>query len=689
MTRRARLARWLAPALLSTHVLSAQVSPRGNSSPISPPALARGSLKTRLGVELAESLLKEPEAEQRQRGFERLGSVGTAQALDLLLKAFESGGAARSAQDRLVAVRALAPHAAVSRVREFLVRIMVGVGSNSGRPEPIDGLIEQAAALALAAVGDDAALAALGKALRQPAHVAETASDALLAFPPRHLEPILQGLRSPTRSLVALLGALGDTRAIPALREFVRGAPNDVRPEAAVALARLGERETLELARHWLKHEASADFRIAAARILQELHAPDAGAAAAALLSDEASRAAALELATRASLPELAAPLLRSAAQAPKSEQNARFAALGLTGTRAAFVFLGGALSTPQTSSAAALALALAPAAEAEEQLEQALSQRNTRRAALRASLVRWAALERTPSGFSAALRELSSSRETSDRALSFQANALLSPERVPELARRATGPELRALARAALLPQVARALADRLAVEADPELREALAACLVSFEAAAQVPSNVLLDLLEARGLAAPLAARALSARDSRTLRPRILALLESNDALLRGHAALGLGQSQDGSALGILERAYRFETDGGVRLAIVQALSARHEPARKRVLRLARQLDGSAAVRQAAALGLTGTHPAAERAGAQTAWLELTLSEGDARAARTVGALLVTADGLAVPAFADPDGVLLLPGLPAGPFELRLAAPTRSDNAGARRMP
>jgi hypothetical protein len=41
---------------------------------------------------------------------------------------------------------------------------------------------------------------------------------------------------------------------------------------------------------------------------------------------------------------------------------------------------------------------------------------------------------------------------------------------------------------------------------------------------------------------------------------------------------------------------------------------------------------------------------------------------------------ALVIGATGLAVPAFADPDGVLLLPGLPTGSFTLRLAAPAKT---------
>jgi hypothetical protein len=215
------------------------------------------------------------------------------------------------------------------------------------------------------------------------------------------------------------------------------------------------------------------------------------------------------------------------------------------------------------------------------------------------------------------------------------------------------------------------------------------LSTSLASFESAQLVPSDVLLDLIEARGLGAPLAARALAARDSRSLRPKLLALLSNDDALLRSHVALGLGRSSESSALGVLTRAYRFETDASVRLAIVRALATRREPARERSLRLARDLDGSPAVRQAAALGLASVAPAPESPGPETLWLELDSQEAAgpaAGAAGVRGALVVTASGVALPAFADPDGVLLLPALPSGPFELRLATATRTDNAEKR---
>lgn len=690
MKRARRHLRGLLLVLLLAAPAAAQVPSVRGTSRVAPPSLRRSTLRTHLGIVVAEGLLKDQSAEQRQRGFERLASVGTAQALDLLLKSFEAGGAARSAQDRLVAVRALATHAAVPAVREFLVRVMVGVGSNPGRSEAIDGLIEASAALSLARTGDESALTALGKVLCQPGHMAETASDALLAFPPRDLRPVMLGARTPTRAAVAFFGALGDPRAIPLLRQSVESAPAEVRAEAAVSLARLGDTDTLDLARHWLEHERGGEFRSAAARILLELHAPDAGRAVVSLFSEEATRKTALELANRAVVPELSALLIREAKGRLADEREALFSALGLTGTRAAISFLGGALGVRETSSVAAFALARSPVSAAETELERALQQAATRRAAMRGSVVRALALGRTPSGLAGALRELSASRDPSDRAVFVQASAVFSKAELPTLLKQAKSGELRALARSALLPEVSRALAERLASEPNPSAREALSISLASLKDAELVSSDVLLDLVEARGLGAPLAARALAARDSRSLRPKLLALLASDDALLRSHVALGFGHSTESSALGVLSNAYRFETDANVRLAIVRALGSRAEPARERTLRLARDLDGSLPVRQAAALALSGAAPATDPPGPESAWLELGTAEGaepEANGAATIrAALVVTAGGLALPVFADPDGVCLLPALPSGPFELRLAAEARTDNAENR---
>jgi hypothetical protein len=120
------------------------------------------------------------------------------------------------------------------------------------------------------------------------------------------------------------------------------------------------------------------------------------------------------------------------------------------------------------------------------------------------------------------------------------------------------------------------------------------------------------------------------------------------------------------------------------------VLALGARHEPARRRLLAMAHALDSAAAVRQAAAVALAGATADRDASGPDSAWLELHLAAPDPSGdPLSRGVLLLTASGLALPAFADPDGVLLLFGLPRGSFELRLAAPTRTDDAAAKKPP
>jgi hypothetical protein len=257
----------------------------------------------------------------------------------------------------------------------------------------------------------------------------------------------------------------------------------------------------------------------------------------------------------------------------------------------------------------------------------------------------------------------------------------LSDPEHAARTVEHATPVELRAIARAAHVPAIALSLCERLAHESEPLTRAALATCLGFTPAREQAPSDVLFALLDEGGIAAPLAARALSARDSKSLRPRIEGLVESDDPLLRAHALLGLGDSEDPTALGLLSRAYRFESEPSVRLAIVRALSSRPEAARRRTLALAAELDASPEVRQAARLGLNGHRLDAFVAGRASAWLDF----GDGTAG-TPTATVAGPDGLALPAVADPDGVLLVSALELGPFTLRVAPPVPSDKALGR---
>ena len=133
-------------------------------------------------------------------------------------------------------------------------------------------------------------------------------------------------------------------------------------------------------------------------------------------------------------------------------------------------------------------------------------------------------------------------------------------------------------------------------------------------------------------------------------------------------------MARARDADALGLIENAYRFEVDAGVRHAAVVALSHRTEPVKQRCLRLAAELDGDAAVRQAARLALAGHGLALAPTGNETVWLELSSNPG-LSSQIVLAAQLRGGAGLALPAAADPDGVVTLAGVDPAPLSVRLA--------------
>jgi hypothetical protein len=110
-------------------------------------------------------------------------------------------------------------------------------------------------------------------------------------------------------------------------------------------------------------------------------------------------------------------------------------------------------------------------------------------------------------------------------------------------------------------------------------------------------------------------------------------------------------------------------------VRRAVVGALSARAEPARRRTLELAAELDADPDTRAAARWALTGRKLPAWETGPGVCWLDVATAAGEPRLIPTV-ALVTTTTGLAVPAVTDPGGLLVVSGLPRGPVSMRLTA-------------
>ncbi|XXY53012.1 HEAT repeat domain-containing protein [Sorangium sp. So ce269] len=677
-------------------------------------------LRGSLGVPVAERLLASSDPEARLRGIERLGSIGTEEAINALLAALEQGApAARDPKARLAAVRALAPHAPRDSVRQLLSREL----SEGGAParsaaSPLGELLRGTAALALARSGDKRALAALVNAIVQGGAGGEAAARALKAYPPASLQLLLGSRKRLEPALVAFLGELGDLRALAALRPVLEGGDRAAQVAAARALARLGDEAALAKARAWLR-KPEPGLLEASAEVLVHLGAPEAPDAVAALLGSELARLEGLRLAELAPAARLVPALARALPLLPEDARPRAVAAIGRAGGAEAARQLR-RLSTerPELATAAAFALATAPGAEARAAVAEmidgprAAKDADLRRLGLRAGVVRGLALRDAPEALEGRLlAALAAPRGSSDRAVAaFGAVALglrdarevvgeCSPAScdraaVHAAARGALARGERALA--ALAPLFAELAAPGGAGSAKsgggaPDAAAISAGvALLAAPRGGAVATSRLAALAEAGGPLAPLAARALAARDDEVIRGRLKRLLEGSDPVVRAHVALGLGSDPMPDSVSLLARAYRFEDDAAVRRAIVRGLSRRAEVQRRRVLEAARDLDPDEGVRALARAALSGVDRRALDAPSALAtgvvWVAIVPNDRSAAAsASSRPARLVRPDGLAVPVVADPDGVILVPGVPPGVSSVLLAPAAPPGDPGS----
>jgi hypothetical protein len=311
-------------------------------------------------------------------------------------------------------------------------------------------------------------------------------------------------------------------------------------------------------------------------------------------------------------------------------------------------------------------------------------------RAVVRAAIVRAIVRRDAPESLAARLTSWAASKDSSTRSVAVlglvATGARTSAEAIAGCTeKKCDEPVLRAAARGALA-RGASALEPFLALLEEPWARgtdlgkPSLVAVAAGVGLLAQpggrtVPTSTLAAWAEGGGPLAPLAARALPSRDDDVTRGRIKRLLTGTDPVVRAHVALGLGEDPEHDAAGLLTDAYRFEDDATVRAAIVRALAARKEPQRADTLEVARALDPDDGVRALARAALAGRSlsPAATVAQA-VAWV--TIEDNDAGAAAPPRAgRIARPDGLAVPFVADPDGVLILPGLPHQKYNLQLS--------------
>lgn len=665
---------------------------------------ARGgtSLRQRVGLRRAERLLQSSALGERLRGIERLATIGSSEAVDLLVDALAPGHAVRvNPQSRLQAVRALAAHLDTDGARSALVSVL-HAGRADAAELPLEGLARDTAAMALARTGNRQALAPLVAAIVGGGRAGARARRAILARPPADLRALI-GKRQSRKTektkkkvslsprLLALLGELGDQRAVPLLRRHLAGKTLREQRAAALALARLGDGSCESKARTWLRAPPkAATTRSTGAEVLVLLGAPDAPKAVAMLLSSPATRAAGLELAQRAPAASLAKPLRAIVEQpdADPAERRQALAALARCGGGRAVSALVAALGRPNTATQAALGLARAPGSSGRDALGRALQSAPAgpaRRLVLRAGLVRFAERGESIVGLDAALSVALGAKAPADRAVGAFGSALMGLRPVSQLLE-SSDPVVAAAAARAALGLGPHGLAHCRAVD---EAAEAMVPCGAALlvPGGHQAASSTLARWAEDGGPLAPVAAAALGGRDSEGYRSRLRRLLGGTDPLVRAAAALGLGRSPRPDAASLLAGAYRFEPERRVRRAVVRALSGRTEPQRLRILQLARDLDPDPEVRALARSALLGktlglTPPPG---GSDVLWLVLQPnrpSELPRAAGRAV--LVVRGDGLALPVLAAPDGVLLVPGLArSGALSVRLAAAAVSGDA------
>jgi HEAT repeat protein len=679
------------------------------------------ALRAQVGIPAALRLLGSDDFATKLRGIERLASIGTTDAIDALVDAMDQSSVQmRDPRARLVAVRALASEAKRDNVRGLLMR---EVNDTTG-VSPLAGVLRHTAALAIARWGEEKGHGALIASVVQGGLSAEAAMHALRIYPPASLEAAIDGRSSKpepskdkdkedrpksearrrlTPQLAAFLGDLGDMRGLERLRPALAEGDVNAKMIAAIALAKLGDESALPTAREWLT-KSEPRSRRAAAEVLTYLDAPEAPAAVAALFESEATREDGLRLALLAPTPALAAPLAKIIPDLPEESRGRAIAALGRARAAEQIAPL---LEKPETALAAAFALATMPGEAARIALEKALAgeagkQGDRRRLLLRAGVVRALVLDDAPAGLRDGLRALYREKSPADRAAGAFGLVALGSLSLSDAIEAACPPSrdhkdapptcdaalLGAAARGALaLPDGARSLEplfpllQRAGAGAADSVTVALGAALLAHPEGGDLPTSTLASWAEAGGPLAPLAARALATRDDEALRPRLKRLLEGSDPVVRAHVALGLGRDPEPSSVSLLTRAYRFEDDAGVRRAIVRALSRRTEVQRVATLEIARDIDPDEETRSLARTALSGRVLDPGLAAARgieprrsVAWITVRPNDAKPKDAPLSIARLVRADGLAIPAVADPDGGLLVPGLPAGTASLQL---------------
>ncbi|MEZ4300698.1 MAG: HEAT repeat domain-containing protein [Polyangiaceae bacterium] len=739
--RRTRVVTALAVVLAGLSLAPAVAFAQAGStaSPTDPAKPLGGTLAIRdlFGVPVAKRLLQSDKTDERIRGVERLGSLGTDDAIDALVQALEGGGSTSSdTMVRLAAVRVLAAHTHKENARQVLVReLTTPVGPEArGTVSPLSSLLRSTAALALARAGTKWTTLPLLHAVERGGLSGDAAGAAMKVYPPKAIDALFEPKKKLPPSRITFLGELGDLRAIEKLRPILAEEETDAKLAAVIALAKLGDETALASVRPWLKR---GDPRLlkAATEVLIHLGAPEASAAVAALLASDVTRDVGLSLAALSPSRALVEPLTKAMDKLSDDDKPRALALIGRAGGPEAVKTLvlqvekslgwrkdapakdddkkasakekdrkaaksdpaadAGGQGVPALGVSALFALATMPGEGAREALGKLLADPRASKedavgwAIVRAGVLRKVVRSEAPDGLGERLEKLFGSKVSTSRAVGVLGLVATGAKGAADVVATCTQKKcdeamLFAAARGALargedalspflgLLEEAWVRGDDLA---KPKLTAIAAGVgLLVDPGGRKVPTSTLAAWAESGGPLAPLAARALPSRDDDVTRGRIERLLSGSDPVVRAHVALGLGKDPEHDAVSLLVNAYRFEDDASVRAAIVRALSQRTEKQRVATLEVARALDPDDAVRGLARAALAGRAvPPPVVLTDAAAWV--TIVDNDAAADRPARAgRLVRSDGVAVPFVADPDGVLVVPGLSHQKYNLQL---------------
>lgn len=670
----------------------AEAAPQASHSPPNEPPT---NLRAHVGTDQVASLLHSADADERIRGIERAASLGTRESVALLVETVE-----QNSRGIVTLARALAKFADQDAVRARLLTIVTGSASSAGRAPPPPSanrpasddadsaarieLARDIAAIALARSGGDRALESLYGYARGSGSGQQAALHALALFPPR--EPGFFGTPGAPLPVAALrlLGQLGDLRALDVLHATARSNDVALRSAALVSLAELGDERAIGLARSAIA-ESDSRLREAAGEVFILLAAPERFKATAALIADEATTTIGIRMAERVHSPEITKLVGARASTHPNREIRAQaIRALGRSPDPEA----AKALTVPPLLDDGELAyhaydaLSRSPAPNAGALIGERLGSKSGSLAA-RAYVVRALARGERTSASDEAVFRLASAQQPALRALGVFARVALGDADATDFLG-AKEPRVRQAAAMAapargVSASVERALLERLARESDAVTRQVLAIGLASGDPDGIVKTSSLVESAESAGGDAPVAAFALARRVDATTARKVGELLTSRDPTIRAHTARGLSSASLPDATGRLAGAYAYETDAGVRRAIIAALAARTDdasaPLRKETLDVASNLDPDGPTRQLARRALLQrTASFAPPKTQEVAWIRLTRADGDPPGRPFVGSV-VRSDGLAIPVVFDEDGHALVPALPPGEARLVLA--------------